>query len=72
MANTGMTMDTRQHVAPLSRGEHVIDKIFVTMNTSALRHDTIAWLDLDRILEIPCGEGQGMKETVIGLRHPLP
>ncbi len=71
MADACVAMDTREHVATGFGREHMIHKILVTMDTSLLNNGAIAWLDLDRVFEVARGEGERMKETVIGFGNPF-
>lgn len=49
-----------------------MDELAVTVQTGALCNPAVPWLNLDRLVEPTYREREGVEESVIGLRHPLP
>lgn len=66
-----MAVHTILHVATSGIRKQGVDEVLVTRNASALSHPAIAWFDLNRVLESPRGECQGVKETVVRFGDPF-
>ena len=71
MADAGVAMNAIEHVASLFGGQQVVDELFVAMETSLLGHTTIPGLNLDGVLEVTGGEGDGMEGSVVGFGDPF-
>lgn len=66
-----MAMDAGQHVAARFGGQHLMDKIAMTRNTSVLSDAAVAGFDLDRLVEVLERECERMEEAVVGLGYPF-
>lgn len=71
MPHVAMAMDAREHIPVTRDGKHLVHDGLMTVQASVLSHAPVARLDLDRLVEIFEGKGQGVKEAIVRLGHPL-
>jgi hypothetical protein len=64
-------MDARLHVTTIDDRQQRMNKICVTRHTGALRDAFVARFNLDWVFVIAKCEGERVKKTVIGFRHPF-
>ena len=70
MSDARVAADARTWSLSAARaGIDVVDDVLMTFAAGIFRHAPAAFLDLDRVVKIAGGEGERMKEAVLGLRE---
>jgi hypothetical protein len=71
MPDVAMAMNAGKHFAVLFGRQHLVHDVGVAVQACALRHASIAWLDLNWLVEIFQRKGQRVEKPVVAFYNPF-